>query len=300
MPFKCKFCGKKFCSEHRLPENHNCEDMTTYFEQQRNKKIVYDAVQEEKEYREKHSSSNKGKIKGFFNKIKRKFKNFLNPPKKINRSYGGPRNRGPFSDALNSSFPDKANVIILGIILVGYLLQMVVPGFTGMFNLDPTVAYSQPWRFLTTIFLHGHPGHLIINSLVLFMFGSILERKVGTKRYLKIFFVSGILASLSFVIFMNFRGATTPAVGASGAIFGIFAALAILAPEIRVLFFFLFPMGIRTALVIFAAYDLINLFLYAETSLTASIAHLTGLVIGVYYGYKIRKNGKYNKRTSFI
>ncbi len=282
MPFKCKFCGEKLCSKHRLPENHGCEKMDQYLEKQRNKKIIYDAVQEEKEYREK-SMREKRNILGKFKNV---IKNVRSPRR---RSY----RRSPAAEAFRYSFPDMATFTLLGLIFLGYILQLFVPGFNELFQLVPELAFTEPWRLISPIFLHGNPTHLFVNSIVLFFFGSELEKRIGTWRFVKLFFISGIIASIGYAIYMlEITGLNTPAVGASGALYGVFAALAIIAPEIRVLAFFIIPMGIRTALVVFALFDL---FLLTQQTPIASIAHLTGLVVGLYYGYKVRKSGKYNR-----
>ncbi len=282
IPFKCKFCGEKLCSKHRLPENHGCEKMKPYLEQQKNRKIIYNAVQEEKEYREKNMRG-KGSIIG---RIKKKIDSYRSPRSTSYR-------RSPTSEALRYAFPDMATFTLLGMIFLGYLFQLFVPGFNELFQLVPELAFTEPWRLISPIFLHGNPTHLFVNSIVLFFFGSELEKRIGTWRFVKMFFLSGIIASIGYAIYMlEITGLNTPAVGASGALYGVFAALAIIAPEIRVLAFFIIPMGIRTALVVFALFDL---FLLTQQTPIASIAHLTGLVVGLYYGYKVSKSGDYRR-----
>ncbi len=81
------------------------------------------------------------------------------------------------------------------------------------------------WRLLTAMFLHGDgtiPGgilHLAVNLFTLFQIGSLFEIIFGSRRFLFIYFVSGILASITSTVFNE-----GPSVGASGAIFGIIGA----------------------------------------------------------------------------
>src|SRR3989344_260913 len=98
--------------------------------------------------------------------------------------------------------------------IVVFAFQFLWNGFTGMFVLDE-LSWSEPWRFFTAIFLHGGVGHLVLNLFALALFGSILENFIGGKRFLLLFFTTGILANL---VSVNFYDSS---LGASGAIFGI-------------------------------------------------------------------------------
>ena len=290
MPFTCKFCGKTFCSDHRLPENHDCSRMKDVLEEQRNERIIYSALKDEERGKKEAETGFWSEIRGWFRSLKRKFSNFLNPGRR-NRMR---RNR-PVFDAMKQSFPEMATFSILGLLFVGFVLQITIPNFTDIFSLVPSKVLDQPWRIISTIFLHGGSYHLFVNSLVLFFFGAELEKRIGTSRFLKIFFSSGIIASVGYSLWVYMMGcpsATCAAVGASGALYGVFAALAVIAPEIRVLVFFVLPMGIRTALVGFALFDLF--LLTQPSSMIASTAHLTGLVVGLYFGYRLRNYRDYS------
>ena len=102
------------------------------------------------------------------------------------------------------------------------------------------------WQPFTYIFLHGGLWHLLINMLMLWMFGRELELVWGKKRFLNYFFVCGAGAGLITILvkFLQFWGHTPPdipTIGASGAIFGILIANAILFPERQI---WLFPLPI--------------------------------------------------------
>ncbi|MFW5846948.1 MAG: rhomboid family intramembrane serine protease [Nanoarchaeota archaeon] len=91
------------------------------------------------------------------------------------------------------------------------------------------------WTFVTSMFFHGGFFHLFANMFSLFFVGSFLEKIIGSKRFLKIYFVSGILGSLFFVLSgLIFDNLSVPAVGASGAIFGLLGVLAFLVPKSKI------------------------------------------------------------------
>lgn len=162
---------------------------------------------------------------------------------------------------------------IMGICVVLFVIQMVVPGFTEAFLLDQNKPL-EIWRFITSMFLHGDITHILYNMLALFMFGLALEKFVGGKRFLIIYFASGIVANL---IAINFYQSS---LGASGAIFGIIGALVIIRPSLTVWAFGM-PMPILVAGVLWAVVDMIGVF---SPSNIANIAHLSGMGIGLLLG----------------
>ena len=82
------------------------------------------------------------------------------------------------------------------------------------------VAHGDWWRLFTSAFLHGGPIHLLLNMVALYWFGSLLEQRIGSGRFLLLYIVSGLAGSAGALI----AAPTTPTVGASGAIFGILGA----------------------------------------------------------------------------
>jgi membrane associated rhomboid family serine protease len=86
----------------------------------------------------------------------------------------------------------------------------------------PLVEQGDWWRLLTAAFLHYGPVHLILNMVGLYWFGSLLEERIGSARYLMLYLVSGLAGSAGALLWSN--GFLTPTVGASGAIFGILGA----------------------------------------------------------------------------
>jgi len=92
----------------------------------------------------------------------------------------------------------------------------------------PTGTFSnvsfEPWRLLTSVFAHGGILHIALNMYTLWVFGQILEPMIGRWRYLTLFLISGVAGSVGMLVLAPFTGA----VGASGAIFGMFGALVVI------------------------------------------------------------------------
>jgi len=172
--------------------------------------------------------------------------------------------------------------------IIIFILQVSFEGFTEFFVLNE-LAYSQVWRFVTAIFLHGSVTHLAYNLFALFFFGIALEKLIGSKRFLFVYFFSGILAN---IISLNFYPSS---LGASGAIMGIIGALAVIRPLMMVWAFgLILPMFI--AAILWVAGDVLGaLGVFGETSI-GNIAHLSGIGVGLLLGLFFRKYIK-KKRT---
>ncbi|MBU4032839.1 MAG: rhomboid family intramembrane serine protease [Candidatus Thermoplasmatota archaeon] len=182
----------------------------------------------------------------------------------------------------------RPNFIVFGIIaactIVFVLELMDWNTMLSLFAMRPD--YLMPWMFVTSIFMHGDFSHLFFNMFMLFMFGMTLERMIGHKLFLSLFLTAGIVGNLGYVIYCLATGSVIPAIGASGAIYGIFACLVILAPDIKVYLFFFLPMKIVHAFLLYAAIDI--LFLSTNDSV-AHAAHLAGAAVGLAFGWYIKK-----------
>jgi membrane associated rhomboid family serine protease len=132
------------------------------------------------------------------------------------------------------------------------------------------VAEGQWYRLLTAMFLHGSIVHIVFNMLSLWWVGGPLEAALGRVRYLALYFVSGLAGSaLSYAL----AAANQPSLGASGAIFGLFGATAVLMRRLNY--------DMRPVLALLA----INLVFTFGWSNIAWQAHIGGLVAGVAVGY---------------
>lgn len=177
-------------------------------------------------------------------------------------------------------------------ILIIAVISFFLESFHGYFeylSLNPALIFSHPWTLVTHMFLHANLIHLLFNMLFLFFFGPELEHRIGGRRFLGVFFFSGIVAGIGYSLWSVIIENPLPVVGASGALFGVFACLAVLAPHIRVFIYFI-PMKITHALILFALIDLV--FIGSGDTIARS-AHLSGVVAGLLIGKHIKKKGDY-------
>ena len=136
------------------------------------------------------------------------------------------------------------------------------------------------WQLITYMFVHVGLVHLVLNMLMLWMFGSVLEKVWGTRRFVEFYFFCGVGAGLVSAL-LGFRD-FIPIVGASGVIYGMLAAFAILFPEQVILLFILFPMKMRQAVWVMAGINLLAALSSPGSSL-AYIGHLAGGACGYLY-----------------
>lgn len=172
--------------------------------------------------------------------------------------------------------------------IASFLLQILIARVTSLFILDRHFSL-EVWRFATAIFLHGSLSHLLVNVFALALFGSILESFIGSRKFLIVFFVSGIMAN---IIAVNFYPIS---LGASGAIYGILGALIVLRPMLVVWVYGL-PMPLFLAGIIWVVGDSVGLFVPSDIG---HIAHLSGIaagfIFGVIYREKVLKEERYEK-----
>ncbi len=172
-------------------------------------------------------------------------------------------------------------LILVAVDVVLFAVQLSVPGFTDSFLLKSADAFSRPWILVTSMFLHGSISHLIGNMFALGLFGLILEHNIGSKRFLILYLVTGVIASFASIFFYD------SALGASGAIFGVLGALAAIRPKM-ITWTYGVPMPMFVAVGFWVLLDLIGVF---SPSNVANIAHIAGLVAGIIIGIALRKPG---------
>ena len=163
---------------------------------------------------------------------------------------------------------------ILAILVIVYLAELLDPRLMILGRKDNTriLLYGETWRLMTAMFLHANPLHIIMNGLALYSIGRTVEALFGHVRFLLIYFLGGLAASLASL-------ALTPAgsVGASGAIFAIFGA--------EILFFVrhqrLFGRVGRRILNDLIAMALLNLAIGLSTPMIDNWGHIGGFLGGL-------------------
>jgi len=132
-----------------------------------------------------------------------------------------------------------ATMTIIAICLVVFVAQMAVPGLQEKIAFVPALAASEPWRFITSAFAHGGITHIAFNMYALWVMGSYLEPMLGRARFVAIYLLSAIGGSVMYLLLStptsiedalagNYGMWRTGAVGASGAVFGLFGAFLVL------------------------------------------------------------------------
>lgn len=173
---------------------------------------------------------------------------------------------------------------LFAINIVFFILQLVLgSSFTNSFMLVSDDIPARPWILVTHMFLHAGFYHLLLNMYVLLMFGTLLEQRIGTKRFFCIYFLSGIAAAFLSSLFY------ARSLGASGAIAGILGVLIVLMPELTILFFFIVPMPLWMFGVVYALIETFGIFV---PSGIGHIAHLVGIAAGLIYGFYLKKQKK--------
>jgi hypothetical protein len=167
--------------------------------------------------------------------------------------------------------------------VVVFFFEMAAPNLTGYLALVPANALAMPWTFVTSIFLHANAMHLVFNMFALLVFAPLLEYKVGSNRFLQIYFLSGILGNTAFFL-VNY-GSPVAGLGASGAIYGVLGALAVLEPNLIVFVGFV-PMTMWLAALFWVAAEFLSL---GRADQISHSVHLVGIFVGMFYASSLRK-----------
>jgi len=179
----------------------------------------------------------------------------------------------------------SAVIILIGANVLVFLLQDQSPArideLLALWPLQPIdgKVYFQPWQIISYAFLHGNVTHIGFNMLGLWMFGAEIERYVGPKRLLACYFASVVTAALTqLFIPMLFGAPPAPTIGASGGVFGLLLAYALMFPNRKVVP--LIPPIPMPAWLFATIYAGIELFLGVTGTLSgiAHFAHLGGMI----------------------
>ena len=149
------------------------------------------------------------------------------------------------------------------------------------------------WQFVTHMFMHGNFAHIFFNMWSLFVFGPLLERLWGSKKFLIFYFVCGLGAALCHeLVLMTQPLSNIPTVGASGAIYGLLLGFGMLYPN-YVLTLVFPPVSLKAKwfVIIFAAIELVTGVLGTRDGV-AHFAHLGGMLFGLILILIWKRKGK--------
>lgn len=226
-----------------------------------------------------------------------------------------------FGNSYQRTSPVVLNLIIIN--ALAFFAQLIFGG-TGFPNkVDNLFAlhyhkseFFQPYQLVTHMFMHGSIFHLLFNMLALWMFGSVIERLWGPKRFFFFYFACGLgaaLAQMGNYMFdfrdvaaitdpvkqmeMQFRMTYSAAVGASGAVMGIMAAFGYLFPNTQLFIMPIpFPVKAKWAILGLIALDVFGGISRTNNDNVAHFAHVGGALIGfliVLYWNKTKKQTFY-------
>jgi membrane associated rhomboid family serine protease len=160
-----------------------------------------------------------------------------------------------------------------------YFLSMI-PGM---------VLHGWVWTFVTYMFVHGGLSHILFNMLALFIFGTQVERYMGSREFLLFYFITGALAGVfSFVVYYFTGAYGVILMGASGAIFAVELAYAVFFPDSIIYLWGLLPLRAPVMVLGFTALELFS----SVFRLNQGVAHLTHLAgFGFAWLYMVMRFG---------
>jgi membrane associated rhomboid family serine protease len=171
-----------------------------------------------------------------------------------------------------------ANAVVL-------LLRMTLftsPEVSQALEFSPRTAFSQPWTFLSYMFVHAGLLHLVANMLMLFVFGTAVESRMGSRNFLLYYFFCGVGAA----VFSLLLAGIMPVggfIGASGAVLGVAVAFAVFWPDAELIVFPIpVPIKARTLVIGLVALDILGSRLWPQDGI-AHLAHVGGALFGYLF-----------------
>ena len=204
---------------------------------------------------------------------------------------GFPRQAPPMTFGPGPMTPAVKVLIVVNVVV--FVLTFVAREMViDLFGLSPAdvLLDGRVWQPVTYLFVHSPTSlsHILFNMLAVWMFGVELERRWGTTFFTKYYFVCGVGAGLCTIAaaLLPFDAArvayASVTIGASGAVYGLLMAWALIFPHRQILFMFIFPLSARVFVLIIGAIAFFSA-LGSSGGPVANIAHLGGLVIGWLY-----------------
>ena len=196
--------------------------------------------------------------------------------------YNNPFNR--LNIGLKTSLPEAVKFIIIFNIIIFIITEIF--GFKFLFfevfGLIPRLSWEsyKIWQPITYLFLHSGFFHILINMLVLWMFGKELEYRWGKNKFLFYYLITGIGSGILTILYNPYS--MIPIVGASGAIYGILIAYTLIYPNRKVYIYGIFPMQIKFMMILLGLTAFFASFMQTNSSIS-HITHLGGMFVGFVF-----------------
>jgi membrane associated rhomboid family serine protease len=180
-------------------------------------------------------------------------------------------------------------IIVIANIVMFIATMAAGPLLIDWLGLSPqdVLTRGRVWQLATYLFLHADVFHILFNMLAVWMFGVDLERRWGTRAFVNYYAVTGVGAALCtlLVSLLPFGGDTylTTTIGASGAVYGLLMAWAIVFPHRTILFLGVFPLQARVFALIMGAISFSQAINQGGGTTVAHVAHLGGMLAGYWY-----------------
>jgi len=156
------------------------------------------------------------------------------------------------------------------------------PALADALAFSPADALREPWTFFTYMFVHAGLLHLLGNSLMLFVFGTAVESRMGSRTFILYYLLCGVGAAV-FSLALSAIMPVSPFVGASGAVLGVALAFAMFWPDAELIVFPIpMPIRARTLVMLLVGLDVLLYFLTPGDGI-AHLAHVGGVAFGYLY-----------------
>lgn len=182
----------------------------------------------------------------------------------------------------NRLTPWVARLIIANAVVLLLLLTIFTsPALVDALQFNPARALQRPWTFVSYMFVHAGLLHLLMNMLMLFVFGGPVEARMGSRAFILYYLFCGVGAA---IFSMGLTGLmhVAPFVGASGAVLGVALAFATYWPDAELILFPIpIPMRARTFVAILVGLDILGALYFNDG--VAHLAHVGGVVFGYLF-----------------
>lgn len=173
-------------------------------------------------------------------------------------------------------------IIANAVVLLLMRTIFISPALASALAFAPADALLEPWTFLSYMFVHAGLLHLLGNMFMLFVFGTAVENRMGSRAFILYYLLCGVGAAV-FSLALSAIMQVSPFVGASGAVLGVALAFAVYWPDAELVVFPLpLPIRARTLVALLVGLDVFFYFLTPGDGI-AHLAHVGGVLVGYLY-----------------